>query len=196
MDKNQDSLKFIFLLGLLFFSSVSCNQLSPSQSLPTKAPSISTEANRYLSPNYNFQFRYPQGYIIDTTEENIPANQRDVFLNIIEIWAKSDYETIQNQVGSGGEYPPNITISLYQNVPEKDLSAWKGDLPTREERLTNVAGQEALAYKGTGLYESDNVIFRHPQDKYVIQISGTYLEQESPLRQAFRQIVSSFEFKL
>ena len=193
--RHQNSPKFIFLLGLLWLVSVGCHQLSPSRSWPTGVRSSSTKANRYGSPNYNFQFRYPQGYTLEPTEENTSVNQRALSLATIEIWTKSDYEAIQNQVGLGGEYLPKISISIYKNVPEKDLSAWKGDGPTREERLTKVAGQEALAYKGTGLYESDNVVFRHPQDQYIIQISGTYIEEESPLRQAFQQIVSSFEFK-
>jgi hypothetical protein len=57
-----------------------------------------------------------------------------------------------------------------------------------------VAGQPAIAYTSTGLYEYDNVVVASPDGRYVLRFTAGYMDAKAPIRRVFQELVSSFSF--
>jgi hypothetical protein len=108
----------------------------------------------------------------------------------LEIWRQEDYL----QRFDLPESVPIINITIYRNSQKLPLAQWKGELSHNDDRSLTVAGQPALAYTSTGLYESDNVLVKSPDGAYVFRIKTGYEKASDPIRQVFQDVVNSFSF--
>ena len=141
----------------------------------------------YLSDRFGFRIVVPSGYTIEPfgTKSATPAP-----LDVLELWQKADFV---NRT-SLPETPPIISIAVYNNAKRLPLTQWKGELSRNDDRSLTVAGQAAIAYTSTGLYESDNVLFSNPDGRYVFRLKVGYTDAKAPIRQAFQDVLASFTF--
>jgi hypothetical protein len=194
-------MKRIITLGLLTFLAVgSATHLlfSPEQPRGSKAVAVSPTASStpapprdifYLSDRFGFRVVSPSGYTI-APSETTPSTQPATPLEVLEVWKQSDFLTRI----SLPETPPIISITVYNNSPQLPLTHWKGELSSNDDQPLTVAGQKAIAYTSTGLYEYDNVLFTSPDSRYVFRLSVGYTDTNAPIRQTFQELVSSFTF--
>jgi hypothetical protein len=169
---------------------------TPNVTQPTSTPSSTQAKNTFQSDRFGFSFQYPEGFTPDNRDENQPPEAKEALLGRIEVWTSEDYQAIVSGTWKGGEYPANVTISVFDNAQKRPLTAWKeANVSRGEDKNITVAGQDGLAYASTGLYEADNVLFPSPDGRYVIQIHGAYINPEDPMRQAYQKVVSSFKFQ-
>ncbi len=152
--------------------------------------------NVYRSARFSFAFGYLNGYIVDPSNENRRPKPNETLQGTIEIWKRADYQAIKSRNFEGAELPPNISITVHTNPNRLPLSQWKDRLSigSSNTRTVTVAGQNALAYTSTGLYEFDNVLLASLDGRRVIHLNVGYMTPSDPLRQAFGQVVSSFRF--
>lgn len=186
------------LLGLLTVLAINCGipnffmYLIPEAIAVTPAQTASFHKDRdvfYLS-DYGFRFVIPRDYTITPTETGQAGQPTP--LSVIELWQEKDFLNRENLP----ETPPIIRVTVYKNAKQLPLSTWKGELSRNEERSITVAGQKAIAYSATGLYESDNVLFRSPDGRYVFRVQGDYNQQNDAIRKVFQHIVKTFTFDL
>ncbi|MBW4490219.1 MAG: hypothetical protein KME12_20755 [Trichocoleus desertorum ATA4-8-CV12] len=203
-------MKRFAIFGLFLSLAAGCTALQPSpqpappstigNSSPTptqpSAPSPNQEKNTFQSDRFGFSFQYPEGFTPDNRSENQPPEAQEALLGRIEVWTREDYQAIASGPWKG-DYPASVTISVFDNAQKRPLAAWKEEgLSRGEDKTITVAGQEALSYASTGLYEADNAIFASPDGRYVIHIHGAYINPDDPMRQAYQKVVSSFKFKI
>lgn len=169
---------------------------TPTLTQPTSSPSSTQAKNTFQSDRFGFSFQYPAGFTPDNRSENQPPEAKAALLGRIEVWTSKDYQAIAAGTWQGGEYPASVTISVFDNAQKRPLTTWKeANLSRGEDKNITVAGQEAISYASTGLYEADNVLFPSPDGRYVIHIQGAYINPEDPMRQTYQKVVSSFKFQ-
>ena len=189
-------MKRIVALGFLTILTISCSQkvltkpsgLNPDRAIALlPAYSLPKQDIFYLSRQFGFRFVQPSGYLIlNATKSSSPKPNTPV--QVLEIWKQEDYA---NRIHLT-ESPAIISISIYSNPLHLPLENWKDKLSRNDTRPFTVAGQQALAYSATGLYESDNVLFSSPDGRYVFHLKGDYLSTSDSIRQTFQDILSSF----
>lgn len=167
--------------------------LSKTQPLPTIArpianPSVESHNTSYASDRFGFRITYPRSYRIAPSAS--VSTQLPRSLEVLELWNQAEYPDRT----SLPETPPLITITVYDNTQQLPLSAYKGDLSHNDDRPLTVGGQNAIAYTSTGLYEFDHVLLSSPDGRYVLRLSGSYIDANAPIRQDFQDIVSSLTF--
>ncbi len=143
----------------------------------------------YLSDRFGFRFVSPSGYVI-TPSETQPASKPAPPSQVLELWQQADFLNRAALM----ETPPMIRITVYNNAKRLPLPHWKGELSRNDDRSIRVAGQPAIAYTATGLYESDNVLLSSPDGRYVLRLTVGYTDAKAPIRKVFDQLVSSFIF--
>lgn len=169
----------------------------PAQTFSEKAVAASPPANTatswrdvfYLSDRFGFRTIFPSGYII-TPSETKPSTKPALPLQVLEVWQQFDFM----RRDSLPEMPPTIRITVYNNFKQLPLTYWKGELSKKDDRPLTVAGQSAIAYSSTGLYDADNVLFRSPDGRYVFRLTVGYTDAKAPIRQTFQELLASFTF--
>jgi hypothetical protein len=196
-------MKRIITLGFLaVLSTASATQLLPlpdylrSQQAFAASPtagSVPLPRRRafYQSNRFGFRIVSPRGYII-TPSKTKPSTKPATPIQVLEIWQQADFL----HRASLPETPPIISITIYNNSKRLPLTHWKGELSRNDHRSLTVAGQNAIAYTSTGLYEYDNVLFSSPDNRYIYRLTAGYADAKAPIRQTFQKIVSSFTFNV
>ena len=143
----------------------------------------------YLSDRFGFRIVSPSGYVITPSETQLSSKLAPP-LQVLELWQQADF---LNRA-SLPETPPLIQITVYNNNKRLPLTYWKGELSRNDARPIRVAGQPAIAYTATGLYESDNLLLTSPDGRYVLRLTVGYIDAKAPIRKVFDQLVSDFIF--
>lgn len=143
----------------------------------------------YLSDRFGFRTLFPSGYII-TPSETKPSTKPALPLQVLELWQQADFM----KRDSLPETPPIIHITVYNNFKPLPLTYWKGELSRKDDQPLTVAGQTAIAYTSTGLYDSDHVLFRSRDARYVFRITVGYTDAKAPIRHTFQELLASFTF--
>jgi predicted lactoylglutathione lyase len=155
---------------------------------------------KYYQSENRFRFFYPSDFIVDDIQKNLaalPAHTPEV---VIELWQQQKYEAIKNGAyADGTELPPNVQITVYRNLERLSLQGWieqsERFVQASEVQRQTIAGQEALAFSSSGLYEHKNIIFSGLDGTEIIVISLAKLslsEIDAPNERAFEQILSTF----
>jgi len=191
-------MKHTVALGFLALLVVSGNQkvsLIPSGLNQNRAiavlPTYSSPSQDvfYLSKQFGFRFVRPSGYAVINATKNL-SSQLNAPLQVLGIWKQEDYANRAYLP----ESPAIISLSVYSNPRHLPLANWKDQLSRNDTHPLMIAGQKAIAYSATGLYESDNVLFSSPDGRYVFHLKGDYLGASDSNRQTFQDILSSFSF--
>lgn len=150
----------------------------------------SRQHESYVSPELGLSFYYPKTYEVTLhTEGN--AERRWYTLVLLP----DEYIPPQ-----GGEGPPSIAISAYDNVEGLPLEQWiRGDARSNFKlpgdqllKSTTIDGEAALKYQYSGLYETDAVAVAHGGRVYVF--SAGWLTPQDVIRAEFQDLYSSVNF--
>lgn len=206
------------LIGLMAMTAIAC-QLEPpietsppsvptAEATPSASPTASPTANSsqanpgtYRSDRFGFQFSYPtEEFAI--IEPPTPANNEDSPLETIDIWTQEHAQKIKAGAYEGGtEYPPNVQVTVASNPQKLSLQAWVQQSNqfsvTRNFKDTTVAGQNAIAFEASGLYENEHVAFNSPEGSNVVVITFSkinYGDHDATYRRAYEQVINSFTF--
>jgi hypothetical protein len=174
----------------------SSDAIAQSSDAPAEAESQGGLAI-YESDRLGFSFTVPEGFTIDNSLDSAEIEAEYDFRGQIELWSNADDEAIQAGAYEGGtEYPPNVSITVYNNPERRLPQDWVEEsnrfLRLGEYSTVMVAGQEAIAFTSDGLYRSENIVFSSPNSEDIIVIS--YAQGGEGYEQAFQEIVSTFEF--
>lgn len=177
-------------------SAASSSSTVTAQVTQSNQPSKDNQ-NTYKSQPLGVSFKYPEGFVIDNSNEQLNG-ETEAWRGTLEVWTQADYQAIQTHHFEGTELPANVSVSLYHNPNRLSLQKWvesSSDFVSPENYTRQqVAGQEAIAFQSTGLYEFESVVLpsREGQDVIVIRLakgSG----HEAAYQQVFEQILTSLQ---
>lgn len=142
------------------------------------------------------EFKYKtgkDGYVID---ERIPADIGE----LVRVLIVKRVEDAEKTPPVGGEWPPAINISVFQNTKKQFAGVWAEEnvqysninLKTSDVKEVVVGGANAVQYTADGLYASDNVVVAHGDNIYVI--NGQFMDAGDDIRSDFQSIVDSIKF--
>ena len=146
---------------------------------------------KYNSEAAGIEFTYPNNYLLAEHREGGGARDWDVVI----LTEENDLPIPQNSEG-----PPSIVMIVFENVENQSLEDWIhgsafSNFKLSDEKLssTTVGGEEALAYRYSGLYESDAVVVEHSARVYFF--SAGWITEEDQIRRDFQSILGSVTFK-
>ncbi|MBW4654256.1 MAG: hypothetical protein KME20_14655 [Kaiparowitsia implicata GSE-PSE-MK54-09C] len=158
-------------------------------------PTVSTFTHR----EFDFTFTYPYSYIAEPIDLGTENHDPDLKASI-DLWSDRNYAAIRANVYEGSEYPANVTVSVYEKAETIGLEEWiRQDfrfLAVMDVTSLQVAGQDAIRFDSTGLYEYDNIAVPSPDGKSVVIINlARLMEDNEAYKPAFETILSTFEFQ-
>lgn len=135
-------------------------------------------------------FMYPSTYELSSRTEGNGERQWDVLVLL-----PAGYQAPQ-----GGEGPPAIVVGVYPNPEALGLEQWvRGDNRSNfklssDEGLTptSVGGKPALAYRHSGLYETDAVAVAAGDTVFVF--SAGWLDTSDAIRSDFQNLLKTVQF--
>jgi hypothetical protein len=168
--------------------------VSQSVGQPSATPSTAAQEQLTYTSDRGFSFQYPNGFVIQESTEP-PSSLSAPPITVVDVWSQSDAAELPSLQNQGTELPANITVSLHPNPDQRDIQGWASSnnwfsSPTGFRNVT-VAGEQAIAFQSTGLYESKNIALPTPDGEHIIVISHSQGGEEYP--EAFEQIVSTFQ---
>lgn len=165
----------------------------------TKSVKLSQNSrNRYRSNSLGFSFEYPNSYMLDNSQENLKTSSEKTLRGRLELWQAADYRAIRSGKFQGGtEYPENLSISVYRNPKRLSLREWVKSshdfVATRDFKVVSIAGQQALSFHSSGLYDSNNIVLTNTNSTEIISIRAE-LDSNGANKRAFQHIVSTLRF--
>ena len=126
----------------------------------------------YSSEERGLMFDYPANYTLETHEQ---GNEERTWTQLVLI----DSELLQQAIEQGhSEGPPAIAIQVFDNIEEYTVEEWiKGISYSNyklafDETLTQVmvGGEEGLAYRYSGLYETNATVVAHDSRMYLLSV--------------------------
>jgi hypothetical protein len=178
------------------------NQIGKSLCLFNRATrqaqsSDASQPSRYNSDRTGFQFDYSTDFV---AEVKVPNSDGDSAIERVDLWTQRDYEGIQ-AIKEPTELPLNISVAVEQNLKQLDLREWvtQNNQFTSPQRFTSltIAGQRAISFQSTGLYDYENLVLTTPVSSEVIVIrlgKDGLPEHEGIYRPVFQQVLSSLRF--
>jgi len=151
----------------------------------------------YSQSDIGLEFDYPEGpdgYVVD---ERMPV---DLGTGLIKNIILMRTEDTLYEPPVGGEGPPVILVSVFENNNKQFPQAWADEnvqysninLIMGEVEEAVVGGANAIRYMADGLYASENVVVAHGDYMYVI--TGQFMDQDSPIRRDYQDLVESVRF--
>jgi hypothetical protein len=143
----------------------------------------------YQNQTLGVTFKYPTSYQLQ--ERDIEINKAPV--HFITLAQTTD-------VPQGGEGPTAMSVTVFTLDKPVPLADWLHSMqnltpaPTGgyDYQETTVAGEPALAYSATGLYESDNVAVARGNRVYVFSV--TWLTRQDPILKDFDNLLKTVSF--
>ncbi len=156
-----------------------------------------TQKVTYNKSDVGLKFEYPtgpSGYVLD---ERMPV---DLGTGLVRVVILTRSEDALQHAPVGGEFPPVITIAIFENPKKQSSRVWADEntqysninLAQGEITETVVGGANAISYFADGLYASENRVVAHGENVYVI--TGQFIEENSPIHQDFVSILNSITF--
>lgn len=141
------------------------------------------------------------GYRLDQIPVSVDNNSKITKpIRTYRLMLESDYEEMEGS-DIPREGPPVIMVSVFSNPLKQSVSQWvyanpgysNLDLLVGEVNLEAVlSGMSAVSYKINGLYQTDVVVASYAGNIYLF--SGSYLEENSQIKQDFQTFLASVEF--
>ncbi len=174
---------FIYALG------VNWRQYAPAPAA-TSTPVATVE---YISEAAEISFSYPVTYRVDSRIEGNAERNWPVIILMDKVAASN--------IPQGGEGPPSIAIAAYPNPEGLGLEQWilsdarsNWKLAAQDGGLGSrtVGGEPALAYRHSGLYETDAVAVAKNGTVYLL--SAGWLTAEDKIRADFEDLLKTVKF--
>lgn len=167
----------------------------------TKAISKVKTPQIYQSKKLGFRFKYPKGYVLNKSQQN-PDIETSPVQQRIDVWSNDDFQAIKAGQYQGTELPANVSITVEENPKNLSASEWLKEndhafTTTQNQSKEVIAGQKAVVFRSSGLYETRNIVLASKDRKKVIVISHSENQNDSDkdYEQVFEQVVSSFELR-
>jgi len=173
-------------IGYFFFSQYLVSRLDGTGGVP--APQ---ESMQQYSSEDGVSFMYPDAYELSSRTEGNAERQWDVLVLLPKGYVPP----------VAGEGPPTISMSVFPNTEGLSLEQWvQGDarsnwkliVDERASRPMTVAGEPALWYHYSGLYEVDSVAVMH--DGKIYLFSGDWLDPQDQIRADFNNLIETVQF--
>lgn len=155
----------------------------------------------FSSQKLGFSFKYPRGYVVNKGQNN-PSIEPGTVQERIDVWSRIDYQAIKSGKFQGSELPANVSISIEENPKRLNASEWlkenKDEFGTTQNQVKHfIAGQEAVIFHSSGLYEAHNIVLPNQDGNKVIVISHSQNHNYSnrDYEKVFEQVVSSFALR-
>lgn len=165
--------------------------------VPQEEPSTDATLFNYSSSE-GYTFSYPQSYVV--IENPIEKNQGPDFqTESLSLMTRTEYK---NLMGSDvpREGPTSISIEVFENSRNLSAGAWVETSPrsnfNREMgnyKNTTLAGETAVAYAWSGLYEGESVAVSYDKKMYIFSV--TWMSQSDVIRSDFRDLLASVDFR-
>lgn len=186
-------MKKFAIFGLLFVAvSVYAFAMHWRDYVPAEQGVPAQSALRFESAEFGLSFLYPQTHQVKLHTEGTAERE----WNVLTILPKGYVPPV------AGEGPPVISVAKYPNPEGLSLEAWvKGDarsnwkLAAEDGGLGSmtVGGKQALAYRYSGLYETDAVAVAHNGNIYLFSVG--WMTPEDTLRGDFDTLLQSVMFR-
>ncbi len=196
-------------LGLLITAAVSCQVQSPPGSPPmgTRTPTeqsspvaAAPDSGVYRSDRFGFQFAYPADQFVAKGETEFPPEV--LAREAVQIWTLEHDRAIQAGEYEGGtEYPANVSVTVQPNPDRLSATDWiaQSDWFTdvRDIQEQTVAGQRAIAFRSSGLYDMEQVLVPTPNGKHWVLITLNQVgdgDSDARYRQVYDRAIASLTF--
>jgi hypothetical protein len=213
MNPNADSPTRLALhrlsLGLLITAAVSCQVQSPLVSPPAE-PEPPTEQSSpvaaapdsgvYRSDRFGFQFAYSADQFVAKGETQFPpeVSAREA----VQIWTIEHDRAIQaGEYDGGTEYPANVSVTVQPNPDQFSATDWiaQSDWLTDVQDIqeVTVAGQQAVAFRSSGLYDMAQVLVPTPDRTHWVLITLNQIgdgDSDALYRQAYDEAIATLTF--
>jgi hypothetical protein len=146
----------------------------------------------YSSSELGISFEYPAAdYHINLHTEGTAEREWHTLVLIPKDYAEAP---------GGGEGPPAIAISMFDNIEGLSLEQWvRGDARSNfklsnDQRLasTSIGGSPALKYSHSGLYETDAIAVSRGSKIYLLSVG--WLTPQDLTRADFQDLYTSLQF--
>lgn len=153
----------------------------------TQAPQAGLQ--QYSSED-GISFMYPDTYELSSRTEGNAERQWDVLVLLPRGYVPPQ----------GGEGPPAVLVGIFPNPEELSLDRWvRGDARSNlklsaDQKLSpmTVGGKEALAYRHSGLYETDAVAVAANGRVYIF--AAGWIDEDDQIRRDLQNIIKSVKF--
>ncbi len=147
--------------------------------------------SRYDSEQHGLSFSYSDRYKIE--ERDIEVN--GTMAHFITLTRKDE---VAPENGEGG---PAINVAIFSDLGEKPLADWLSGITNSTPMPTTgwdyqegtIAGETAIFYSSTGLYEADNAAVARDGKAYLI--SAGWLTREDQILKDYDALLQSLTFK-
>lgn len=150
----------------------------------------------YVSDSYGLSFKYPAYYL--TAVKNISGTQDGAIQTVILVKNTQENKTWIDAGASGVPAPLSISCTIFNNPSNLSPYAWATSntssnfsLNTSNNSRKDVAGQEAVSYSWTGLYQSQSVVLSN--GAMIIMCSGGYLDPHDEIFTDYKAIIQTIK---
>lgn len=152
---------------------------------------------QYKSVNLGISFRYSGNYLV--REETLGTGERNRYAIVLIEDTPGNRDILEGKI-KDTEGPPTITVSIFQNNLDdytaesfvKGTSFSNFKLSDGKLAETAVAGEPALRYRATGLYENENVVVARPDFVYMFTVF--FNSPADPILSDFEKVLKSARF--
>ncbi len=163
--------------------------LNHERALGEVATSTPEALNQYSSED-GISFMYPTSYQLSSRHEGTAERSWDVLLLLPKGYVPPQ----------GGEGPPAISVSVFDNVEKLPLEQWvRGDARSNFKlstqgtlASTTVGGQGALTYEYSGLYESNAVAVAYNNKIFLLQVG--WMTPQDQIVADFKNLLTTVQF--
>lgn len=186
--------KTLFIAAIVFVIAVGAYMYltkgpatEPTTSTATSTP-ITEEV--YTSNTGGLSFKYPSNYKVEARSDAYEGEP-------ISVMTLIDEKIVVPEQSDG---PTAISIIVLPNTKKLPLDAWVKTKsisnfnlsPDKKLSSTTVAGESAISYTHTGLYESDAVAVTHGDKIYLFSVG--WADSTAVIRTDFQKLLQSVTF--
>jgi hypothetical protein len=165
-------------IATAFYTNKQSNTVAPPASLT------------YHSEHVGLDFNYPTTYTLTTRHDSYAGAEIHV-LTLLDASVQVPDMSEGPAAISIIEIPITATTTLAQWVRENSISNFYLS-PDQTLSSTTVGGVDALAYRYSGLYESDAIAVEHGGKIFIF--AGAWLDANDAIRADFKNILASVTF--
>ncbi|TSC54673.1 MAG: hypothetical protein LiPW30_139 [Parcubacteria group bacterium LiPW_30] len=162
--------------------------------------SAPAKEEQYVSEKFGISFSVPDGYFIahEITEEG--SGERERYTIVFMEDTKENRDLVSGVSTPERDGPPTITIGIFQNnldnytarsfIEGTSFSNFKLSDGVISE--TTIAGESALSYHASGLYENKNIVIA--RQNFVYMFTAFYNDPKDKILTDFEEMVKTVRF--
>lgn len=182
------------------FSSFAATSTNIESQTNSKINLMAQNQGSYRNSTFRLKFNYSgQEFVIDPLTTKPSSNLN---LLVLDFWTKKHVQRIKSGAYQGGaEYPSNVKMKIYYNPRKLSLQNWVKQSQdfAAPKKFSNVriAGQNAIQFESSGLYENKNIALVNPKNSQIIVVSLAQMgsgSDDSAYRRVYQQVINSLSF--